>query len=161
MAVSTSTAVPFAVLEDVSRLRAVVDHSMKEVKDYTTQYEDQYKRVEALGTDRNKPENKSVLDILTPREGRLDATRVRESVAIAFLADFHAADKDVVQAQATAAAATSRVPPTLATPTVTIDKKVMKRKLPEPRDGWKYVTGKTHKVHLDAINFQKTLSIML
>jgi hypothetical protein len=91
--------------------------------------------VEALGTDRNKSENKSVLDILTLREGRLDAARVRESVAIAFIADFHAADKVVVQAQATLAAATSGVPPIPTTPTVTIDTKVMKRKLPEPRDG--------------------------
>ncbi len=39
MAASTSTAVPFAVLDDVSRLRAVVDRSTKEVKDYTSQYE--------------------------------------------------------------------------------------------------------------------------
>ena len=59
MAASTSTAVPFAVLEDVSRLRAVVDRSTKEVKDYTTQYEDQYKLVKALGTDRNKPETRA------------------------------------------------------------------------------------------------------
>ncbi len=65
MPASTSTAVPFAVLDDVSRLRAVVDRNTKEVKDYTTQYEDQYKLVEALGTDRNKPKNKSVHDILT------------------------------------------------------------------------------------------------
>jgi hypothetical protein len=93
--------------------------------------------VEALGTDTNKPKSKNVLDILTPREGRLDAARVKESAAIAFLADFHAAYKDVVHAQATAAATASGVQPIPATPTFTIDKKVLKGKLPEPRDGWK------------------------
>jgi hypothetical protein len=36
----------------------------------------------------------------------------------------------------------------------------MKRKLPEPRDGWKDASGKVHKVHLDAISFHKTLSII-
>ena len=37
----------------------------------------------------------------------------------------------------------------------------MKRKLPEPRDGWKDASGKTHKVHLDAITYHKTLSAIL
>jgi len=37
----------------------------------------------------------------------------------------------------------------------------MKRKLPEPRDGWKEASSNTHKVHLDAITFQNTLSIIL
>jgi len=37
----------------------------------------------------------------------------------------------------------------------------MKRKLPEPRDGWKDATGKTHKAHLDSITFHKTLSAIL
>ena len=73
-----STAMNFAVSKDVSRLRTVVDRSTKEVKDYTSKYEDQYKLVEALGIDRNKPENKSVLDILTLRESRLDASLGRE-----------------------------------------------------------------------------------
>ena len=120
--------------------------------------------MESLGTDRNKPENKSVLDILALRESRLDVALVRESTAIAILANFHVADKSVIQAQATAAAAASGVLPTPATttsPTVTIDKKNMKRKLPEPRDGWKDASGKTHKVHLGEITFQKTLSIVL
>ena len=82
MAASTSTAVNFAVCEDVSRLRAVLlDRNTKEVKDYTSQYSDPYKLVEALGTHRNTPENKSVLDILTLRdESRLDASLVRDSI---------------------------------------------------------------------------------
>ncbi len=66
--------------------------------------------------------------------------------------------------QATVAATASGVLPTPATttsPTVIVDKKIMKRKLPEPRDGWKDASGKTHKVHLDAITFQKMLSILL
>ncbi len=69
MATSTST----TVLDDGSRLRAVVDRSTQEVKDYTLPYEDQYHLVEALGVSKNKPENKNVLDILTPREGCRDA----------------------------------------------------------------------------------------
>ena len=119
MAASTSTAVPSAVLEDVSRLRAVVDHSTKEVKDYTTQYEDQYKLVEVLGTDRSKSENKSVLDILTLREGRLDASLVKEADAIAILANFYTGNKAPIQAQAIATAAAFGVAPIPATPTVT------------------------------------------
>ncbi len=73
MAASTSTAVPSAQIDDGSRLRAVVDRTAKKVKDYTPQFEDQYKLVEALGTTMNLPENKSALDILALRERRLDA----------------------------------------------------------------------------------------
>ena len=40
MAASTSTAVPSAKIDDGSRLRAVVDRTAKEVKDYTSQFED-------------------------------------------------------------------------------------------------------------------------
>jgi hypothetical protein len=164
MAASTSTAVDFAVSQDVSRVRAVVDRNTKEVKDYTSQYEDQYKLVEALDTDRNKPENKSVLDILTLRDSRLNATLIRESAAIAILANFHVTDKAVIQALATVAAASFVVLPTPATttsPTITIDKKIMKRKLPKPRDNWKDASGKTHKVQLGAITIHKTVSILL
>jgi hypothetical protein len=39
MAASTFSAVPSAVFDDVSRLRAVVDRSTKEVEDYTSEYE--------------------------------------------------------------------------------------------------------------------------
>ncbi len=41
------------------------------------------------------------------------------------------------------------------------DEKIMKRKLPEPRDIWKNGTGKMHKAHLEAITFHKTLSAIL
>ena len=117
--------------------------------------------MEALGINKNKPENKNALDILTLRESRLDAARVREAAAMVLLADFLAAEKAAVQAQATAATAASGVLPLPATVTVTIDKKVMKRELPKPRHGLKDASSKTHKVHLDAITFQKALSIML
>ncbi len=52
-------------------------------------------------------------------------------------------------------------PTTTTTLTVTTDKKIIKRKLPEPRDGWKDASGKTHKVHLDAMTYHKTLSAIL
>ena len=68
MAASTSTAVPSAQMDDGSRLRAVVDRTAMKVKDYTSQFEDQYHLVEALGIAMNLPENKSVLDILALRE---------------------------------------------------------------------------------------------
>ena len=72
MAASTSTAISSAQDEDGARLRAVVDRTAKEVKNYTSQYEDQEKLVEALGAALNAPENKTVLDILALRERRLD-----------------------------------------------------------------------------------------
>ncbi len=50
MAASTSTAVPSVLIDDGSRLRAVADRTAQDVKDYTSQVEDQYKLVEALGT---------------------------------------------------------------------------------------------------------------
>ena len=34
----------------------------------------------------------------------------------------------------------------------------MKRKLPEPIDGWKDASSKTHRAHLDSIPFHKAVS---
>ena len=34
----------------------------------------------------------------------------------------------------------------------------MKRKLPEPIDGWKDASGKTHRAHLDSITFHNSIS---
>ncbi len=45
---SSSTAVPFAQGQDVSRLRAAVDRSSQEIKDYTQEYENHRAIVEAL-----------------------------------------------------------------------------------------------------------------
>jgi hypothetical protein len=56
--------VPFAQGRDAKRLRAVVDRIVIEVKDYTAQYKEQRKIVEALGTAQRAPENKGALDIL-------------------------------------------------------------------------------------------------
>ena len=58
MVASTSTEVPSAQGEDISLLRAVLGRTSQEVKDYTVQYEDQVKLVEALGTAMNAPEKK-------------------------------------------------------------------------------------------------------
>ena len=88
MAASTSTAVKFEQEEDSLLPRAVLIRITQEVKDYTTQYEDQSKLVNALGTTMNAPENKSVLDILAMRERRLDVALVRESNANSTLANF-------------------------------------------------------------------------
>jgi hypothetical protein len=38
------------------------------------------------------------------------------------------------------------------------DKNIIKRKLPEPRDGWKDHSGTTHRVHYDAMHHHKTIS---
>ena len=96
MAASTSTAVPLVVFDDISRLSAVVDRITKDVEDYSSQYEDQYKVVEALGNDRNKPENKNVLDILALRLSRLDKAQDREIKAIANLTNCRVAQEDVI-----------------------------------------------------------------
>ncbi len=76
----TSTAVvPFAQGHNVSRLRAAVDRSSQEIKDYQKEYEDQRTDVDALSAAQQaEPGNKPKLDILAVREKRLDAARVRE-----------------------------------------------------------------------------------
>ncbi len=84
------------MFDDVSRLRAVVDHNTKEVEDYTTQYEDQCKLVEALGIDKNLPENKTVLDILTLRMSHLDKALDRETASIANLTNFRVAKEAAI-----------------------------------------------------------------
>ena len=165
MAASTSTAGASALIDDGSRLRAVVDRTAKEVKDYTSQFEDQYKLVEALGTAVNLPENKGVLDILAVKERRLDAALARENTAAANLTAFCVAESSVLQAQAAAAApapvfSAPTVPATTPSKSVA-DKKIMKRKLPEPIDGWKDASGKTHRAHLDAMTFHKTVAAIL
>ncbi len=127
MTASTSTAVACAVFDDVSRLRAVVDRNTKVVEDYNSQYEEQYNLVEALGTYKNKPENKSVFIILTLSESRLDRALAREMASIANLTNFRVAEKVVIQAQAAALAATSgfsTTTTTTTTPTVRADKKL-------------------------------------
>jgi hypothetical protein len=116
----------------------VVDRTAKELKDYTSQYEDQCKLVEALGTAMNAPENKSVLDILTLRECRLDAALGRENTTTANLTNFCVAERSVVHAQAaatTTASAISAPPVPTTTSKAVAGKKIMKRKLPKPRDG--------------------------
>jgi hypothetical protein len=165
MAASTSTAVPSALIDDGSRLRAVVDRTAQDVKDYTSQVEDQYKLVEALGTAMNLLENKSVLDILAIKERRLDAALVRENTSVANLTAFCVAESSVLHAQAAATApapvfSAPTVPATTSSKAVA-DKKIMKRKLPEPSDGWKDASGKTHRAHLDAMTFHKTVSAIL
>ena len=82
MVASTSTVVPSAQDEDISLLRAVLGRTSQEVKDYTVQYEDQVKLVEALGTAVNAPENRATLDVLAMKERRLDAALIREANAI-------------------------------------------------------------------------------
>jgi hypothetical protein len=162
MVASTSTAVPYAQKKDGLLLRAVFIRTAQEVKDYTTKYEDQCKLIDALGIALNAPENKSVLDILAMRDRRLEAALVTEANAIAVLTNFCLAENSVLRAQSATASAALPKPPgaVAATPTTTTvpytsngisDKKIMKRKLPEPRDIWKDHLGKTHRVYYDTI----------
>ena len=146
MAASTSNAVQFEQEEDGVLLRAILIRATHEVKDYTVQYEDHSKLVNNLGTVMNAPKNKNVLDVLAMRERRLDASLVRESNVVATLSHFCVAEKGALQAQSAAASA-ALTPPTGVVATTTIiapatsagasSKKIMKRKLPEPNDGWK------------------------
>jgi hypothetical protein len=99
MAASTSTSVPSTQDEDISLLRAILDRTSQEVKDYTVHYEDQVKLVEALGTAINAPENKVALDVLAMKGRRLEAVLVREANAIEKLTIFCVADKGASQAQ--------------------------------------------------------------
>ncbi len=98
MSSMTPNAVTFAQGQDAERLRSVVDRTATEVKDYTLQYEEHRIIVEALGTAKLAPENKSALEILALRESRLDAARIRETTAIRNLANCCIADNSVLQA---------------------------------------------------------------
>ena len=160
MAASTSTVVPSAQDKDISLLRVVLGRTSDEVKDYTVQYEDQDKLVHQIGMTVNEPENKVVLDVLAMRERRFDAALAKEANALQKLTNFCVADKSASHAQS-AAAAPAFAPPsgvgaatttTTAVPSTTLgasSKKIMKRKLPEPVDGWKDHAGKIHRVHHD------------
>ena len=134
---SGSSVVPFAQGQDVSRLRAAMDMSAQEIKDYTQEYEDQRALVQALSAaEQAEPGNESKLDILVVREGRLEAARLRETSALSLLANCLIAESSAVQPQAIATAATAT--PTVATTPLTTtaaEKEITKRKLPEPRDG--------------------------
>jgi hypothetical protein len=100
MAYSTSTAAPFAQGQDVSRLRAVVDRSTKEVKEYAEQYEDQRVIVEALDiVAQADPANKQKLDILELRERRLEVARDRENAAMTNLTNYLITDSSAVHAK--------------------------------------------------------------
>ena len=88
----------FAQGQDAERLRSIVDRTATEVKDYTIQYEERRKVVEALGTAQSALENKSVLDILALRERRLGATNIREVVAISTLTNCCIADNNDLNA---------------------------------------------------------------
>ncbi len=87
----------FGQSEDALRLRAVVVRFATEIKDYTLQYEEQRNIVEALGTAKSSPENKSALDILELRERRLDATFLRETIVVTNLSNCCAAEISAIQ----------------------------------------------------------------
>ncbi len=75
MATTSYTAVPFAQGHDVIRLRAAVDKSSQEIKGYTREYEDQRAIVDALdAAEQADPKNAHQFNILTIREGRIDAS---------------------------------------------------------------------------------------
>jgi len=72
------------------------------------------------------------------------------------------ADNSAVQAQGDATADTAT--PTIATTPLTTtaaEKKIIKRKLPEPHDGWKDTASKLHRAHSNAMAYRKTISAML
>jgi hypothetical protein len=154
--------------EDGVLIRAVVIRTVHEVKDSTTQYEDHCKLVNALGTALNAPENKSVFSILAMMERRLDAALVSGTNAIASFTNFCVAEKSVLHAQSAAATvAMAPLSDAVATTSTTVpstsnnisDKKMIKKKLPEMRDGWKDYSGKTHCVHYEHCNKMVTYTI--
>jgi hypothetical protein len=163
MATTSSTAVPFAQGQDLIRLRAAVDRSSQEIKDYTREYEDQHAIVDALdAAEHADPRNNYLFNILTIREDRLDAARIRKTAALALLSKCLIAHSSAAQAQAAATVAAA-LPAATTTPltTTTAEKKVIKRKLPEPRDGWKDSASKLHRAHSDAMSYHKAISAIL
>jgi hypothetical protein len=103
------------------------------------------------------------------REVHLDAALDKKANATTNLTNYCIAKKSAVQAQSKAIA--TLVPPLgdVATTTATVpskstvisDTKIMKRKLPGPREGWKGHSGKTHRVHYDAMKYHKTVLSIL
>jgi hypothetical protein len=98
------------------------------------------------------------------RERRYEAALVREANAIEKYTNFCVAEKSASQAQAAAAAyaldkATGVATTTTAVPSTTSGrKKIMKRKLPEPSDGWKDQSSKQHRVHHETMLYHKQVS---
>jgi hypothetical protein len=163
MTTTNPSAVPFAQGQDVARLRAAVDRSSQYIKDYTKEYEDQRAIVEALSNaEQAEPGNKFMLDILFVREGRLDVARTREIAALALLSNCLIADSSAAQAQGVATAAMA-LPAATTTPLTTTpaEKKIIKRKLPGPHNGWKDSAGKLHRAQSNAMSYQKTISAVL
>jgi hypothetical protein len=70
-------------------------------------------------------------------------------------------DNNALHAQAATSSTAIAVPGSVATTSTPSEKKITKRKLPEPRDSWKYVAGKTHRSHIDAITYHKTFSTIM
>jgi hypothetical protein len=140
-----------------------VDRSSQEIKDYTVEYEDQRAKVDALdAAERADPTNAHLFNILMVREGRLDAARTRETAALALLSNCLIAHSSNAQAQAAATAAAALPAATNPlTTTTAAEKKNIKRKLPEPRDGFKDSTGKLHRAHSDAMSYHKAISAIL
>ena len=110
------------------------------------------------------PSQKPKLDILKLRERRLEAARNRETASITNLTNYLIADRSAIQAQtttATVATTDPAVPATTPLFTTAAEKKIIKRKLPEPLDGGKDSAGKLHRAHSDAMFYHKTLSAIL
>jgi hypothetical protein len=145
MDTSTSTAVTFAQGQDDAWIRVVVDRTTREVKDYVVIYKDQRQVVEALDAAQFDSTNKSSLEVLDIRERRLEAARVRDVIGMSNLTICLIADNSASDAQATAIMAANVVPAVSAATSATTysvaEKKIIKRKLPEPRDGWRNSAG--------------------
>ncbi len=138
MTTTNTSAVPFAQGQDVVRLRAAVNKASHDIKDYTKEYEDPRAIVEALSTaEQAEPGNKALIDILLMREKKLEAAHTRETTTLALISNCLIAESSAVQAQAVATAAMALPAATTTTPLTTTpaEKKIIKRKLPEPRDG--------------------------
>ena len=71
--------------------------SAQEIKDYNQEYEDYRAIAEALSAaELTEPANKPKIDILGVRERRLEAARLRETSALALLANCLMADNSAV-----------------------------------------------------------------
>ncbi len=123
-----------------------------EVKDYTINYDDHLKIVDTFA-ELQAPSKRirskrsiATLSINERERRRLDAARVIEANSVSNLGTCRIEDKIAVHAQAVALTAALAPPAIVATTpilpappatSVTPENKIMKRRLPEPRDGWK------------------------
>ena len=143
---------------DYARLEALVDKSSAVVDALAYAYD----YAETLVTDfKGDKSDSAFLELKENRnkaESRLEAARNRLAAATSAYSNWMVAREQLRTAEASKNNGKS---PAVPSDGLAVNKKTIKRKLPEPVDGWKDNAGKTHKKHNDAFNYNLVLNTVL